>query len=372
MYNSHQAFFELLRAGLWEKEARLSRISEVNYDEIMRLTEEQSVVGLVTAGLEHVTDVKLPKDDVLKFVGKAVQLEQRNQAMNQFVGGLIEKLRKEDVYTLLLKGQGIAQCYERPLWRACGDVDLLLSDENYDKAKEFLIPLAGSVDSEEPLSKHLGMTINSWVVELHGSLRSGLSAKMDKGLDEINSDIFYGGNVRSWLNGGTLVFVPSAENDALYVFTHIMNHFYRGGIGIRQICDWCRLLWTYRDSLNYEIIKSRLLRMGLMTEWKVFGAFAVEYLGMPAEAMPYYSLEKKWKRKADKVFRFVMEVGNFGHNRDNSYYSKTFIIRKAISFRRRCGDLMSHARIFPMDSLRYLPGIVFNGVKVALKGDHNN
>lgn len=30
--------------------------------------------------------------------------------MNKFVGQLIEKLRKEDIYALLVKGQGIAQC----------------------------------------------------------------------------------------------------------------------------------------------------------------------------------------------------------------------------------------------------------------------
>ena len=49
-----------MRAGLWEKEARLSQFGEVDYEEIMGLAEEQSVDGLVTAGLEHVTDVKVP------------------------------------------------------------------------------------------------------------------------------------------------------------------------------------------------------------------------------------------------------------------------------------------------------------------------
>ena len=58
--NNIKAFLELVRAGLWEKEARLSQFGEVDYEEIMGLAEEQSVDGLVTAGLEHVTDVKVP------------------------------------------------------------------------------------------------------------------------------------------------------------------------------------------------------------------------------------------------------------------------------------------------------------------------
>ena len=124
MDNNQKVFFELLRAGLWEKDARLSQYKEIDYSVILKLAEEQSVVGLVAAGLEHVVDVKVPQQWALQFAGQTIQLEQRNKAMNAFIAKLIEKLRYNNVYTLLVKGQGIAQCYERPLWRASGDVDL--------------------------------------------------------------------------------------------------------------------------------------------------------------------------------------------------------------------------------------------------------
>ena len=110
--------------------------------------------------------------------------------------------------------------------------------------------------------------------------------------------------------------------------------------------------------------------MGLMTEWKAFGAFAVDYLGMPSDAMPFYSPSRKWKRKAKRICTYVMEVGNFGHNRDRSYFCKyPYLIRKIRSFGRRCGDLIRHARIFPFDSLRFFPSIVYNGLKNAAKGE---
>jgi hypothetical protein len=106
-----------------------------------------------------------------------------------------------------------------------------------------------------------------------------------------------------------------------------------------------------------------------MSEWKAFGAFAVEYLGMDAEAMPLYSPNKKWKCKANKVLSFVLEVGNFGHNRDKGYSKNPYVIRKAFSLSRRIGDLWRHARIFPMDSMRFLPYMVYNGVRSALRGE---
>lgn len=370
--NNQQAFIALLRAGLWEKEVRLLPYGDIDYAEVLRLAEEQSVVGLIAAGLEHVSGINPDQNVVLQFIGMAMQLEQRNISMNSFIGVLVNKMRAESIVTLLMKGQGIAQCYERPLWRTCGDVDFLLSEDDYEKAKAYVIPLASGVDPECVLSKHLGMTINQWVVELHGTLRCTLSKKINKVLAEIHNSASGYGNIRIWTNGKTEVYLLGVDSDAIYIFTHILSHFYKGGIGLRQICDWCRLLWTYKESLNCSLLESQIQRMGLLSEWKAFGAFAVDYLGMPTEAMPFYSSDKKWSRKADKICAFVMDVGNFGHNRDNGYYAKyPFLIRKIYSFGRRCGDLVHHARIFPLDSLKFFPYMMYNGFKAALGGEKN-
>lgn len=373
MSNTQQAFFELLRAGLWEKEAQLASYEGIDYAAIMGMAEEQSVVGLLTAGLNHVIGVKVPQEWMLQFIGSTLQVEQRNKAMNTFVEDLFRNISEKDIYAVLVKGQGVALCYEKPQWRTSGDVDLFLSDENYQKAKDLLRPMASIVEPETEFKKHLGLMIDGWLVELHGSLRNGLSSKMDKTLDCIKHETFYSGHVRSGIIGNTQVFMLSIENDIMYVFSHILDHFYKGGIGLRQICDWVRLIWTSRDSLNLGLLKLRIRRMGVMTEWKVFGALAVDWLGMPSEAMPFYSSDAQWSRKAVKVKDFVMEVGNFGHNRDNSYYAKyPFLIRKLYSFGRRCGDLFRHARIFPLDSLRFFPYMMMNGIKAALNGVRNN
>ena len=369
VYNQ-QVFFELVRAGLWEKDVRLSEFGGIDFNKVYQLAEEQSVIGLIAAGLQHIVDVRVPQIEFLTFIGRAVQLEQQNSAMNMFIENLVEKMRKADICTLLVKGQGIALCYERPLWRSCGDVDLFLDDDNYKKAKAFLIPMASKVDPEGMYNNHLGMTIDSWIVELHGSLRNGLSSRMDRNLDELKELVFRGGNVRSWMNGNTLVLLPGVDCDILFVFTHFIKHFYVEGLGLRQICDWCRLLWTYRSEIDKALLEKRLHSMGLLTEWKAFGAFAVDYLGMPSDSMPLYSSNHKWRKKADRICSFVMEVGNMGHNRDSSYKTKCpYVIRKFFSLSRRFGDLLHHAKIFPMDSMRFFFKIVSVGLGAAARGE---
>ncbi len=373
--SSINAFFALVKAGLWadttvyDSWLMVNGPEQVDWEKVYQLAAEQSVIGLVLAGIEH-SNVKPPQELLLQWIGEVQILEQQNKAMNEFVAKLIEKLRKEDVYTILVKGQGIAQCYDKPLWRCSGDVDLFLNSDNYNRAKELLVPIATEVEREYVREKHLGMTISGFVVELHGTLYSGLSSKIEKGLDEIKKAVFYEGKVRSWMNGRTQVFLPNVDEDVVYVFTHMLQHFYKEGLGLRQVCDWCRLLWTYKNSLNHGLLESRIRKMGLMSEWQAYGAFAVNYLGMPSEAMPMYSPDKKWKRKADKICALIMEVGNMGHNRDMSYFEKyPYLIRKVISLGRRCIDIFRHSRLFPINSLRIFPKVIINGLISAQRGE---
>ena len=375
---NQEVFFELIIAGLWNKEVRLSQYGDIDFNEIYRLAQEQSVVGLLAAGLEMVQgewlkvhgSSPIPQTMTLTIAGEVLQLEQRNRAMNQFVARLVGDMRKAGIYTLLVKGQAVAQCYEKPLWRACGDVDFFLSDDNYEKAKAYLIPMASEVETEYVGAKHLGMTIDGWVVELHGSLRVGLPNRINRVLDEIYTDTFNNGSVRSWNNNGTQIFTLSKENDIVYVFVHFFNHFYKEGVGLRQICDWCRLMWTYRNEVDVKKIENRIKRMGLVSEWRAFAAYSVEYLGMPMDAIPMYDASAKWKRKAHLINSFILNVGNMGHNRDMSHFNKgPYLVRKCISMERRIGDLINHARIFPMNSFRFFPKIMWNGVRSAIKGE---
>ena len=365
--NNINAFFALLRAGLWEQEVQLLPYGEVDYNEIMRLAEEQSMTGLATIGLKHVSDTTVPKIEMLTFLGSALKIEEQNKAMNRFIAMMVGKLQKYGIYTALIIGQGVAQCYERPLWRVCGDIDLFLDKENYEKAKKILIPFATHVDDEGLESLHLGMTIDSWIVELHGSMRTGLSRRVDRGIDDVQRDVFENKGVRVWNNDGVGVPLPNANNDAILVFTHFVHHFYGLGVGLRQICDWCRLLWTYRNEIDREMLATRLNQLGLMEEWQVFGAFVVKYLGMPEEDMPFF--DSRFTSKSSLIQKIVLETGNFGHNRDLSYREKyPKPISLAMTFFRRLHEYARFMYLFPGNALKFYIIYLTDRVKAVFAG----
>jgi len=363
--NDLDAFFALVKAGLWEKETRLSPFGDLDYSTIFRLADEQCVIGVVAAGLEHVSDIKPTEDDVISFIARTMRLERKNIAMNHFIRALVRKLNEAGIHAALVKGQGIAQCYERPLWRTCGDVDLFLNAENYYKAKSFLIPFATTVDVEETLRLHLGMTIDSWVVELHGTMDTEFSSRVNRCIARIQHDIFDNNGVRVWLNDTVNVLLPNPDNDVFIIFTHFIDHFYVGGVGIRQVADWCRLLWTYRARLDLSLLETRLKEMGLREEWRSFAAFAVDFLGMPREAMPLYTDSNKYHRKARKICSLILESGNMGHNKIEDYNENAGRLKSfVITFVRRFKEFTRIATIFPTNAPVFFLNYVYKRMRI--------
>ena len=362
-------FLELVRAGLFsEIHARiLAHGTAVNWETVYRLAEEQAVVGLVAAGIDTLPPSERPPQGVaLRFVGSTLQMEQRNKAINEFIACLMEELRNDDCYAVLVKGQGVAQCYEQPLWRTCGDVDLLLDKDNYEKAKSFLTAKADIVDEEDKKRQHLAMTIDGWTVELHGTLSTGISDRLNRVIYEVQSSIFQEKSVCSWLNGNTLVFLPSPDDHVFLVFSHILEHFYVEGVGLRQICDWCRMLWMYRGELDLELLERRIRKAGIMAEWKGFASLAVNTLGIPVEAMPFYDVSHL--AKGTRVLEYVMKSGNFGHNKDNSYRARTSkFTGLMITFWRRVKEFAELTRIFPTQTPRIFLTYILGRVRANVE-----
>lgn len=101
-----------------------------------------------------------------------------------------------------------------------------------------------------------------------------------------------------------------------------------------------------------------------MTEWKVFATLAVDYLGMPANAMPLYSDAKKWKKQARKLLHLIIETVNMGHNRDVSYQQDySGIKRKVITLMNVSKYSYKQFLIFPLDAVKVWRNMMKNGLK---------
>ncbi len=372
-------FFTLLRSGLWGTEPVPPRLPENGqsgdvspelevWKKTFRLAKEQTVIGLITDGASKCPAGYVPKDVSIRLMSALINVEKRNASVNALISRIIPLFDEAGVPVILVKGQAVAQCYSRPEGRMSGDIDLIVRPKDYEDAKAVLSGIADNVDGEGRDKLHFGAMIGDIEVELHGTVHTSLGGRINDVLDSAQEALFEPGGCRQLDVNGVRVRIPSIDFDAMFIFVHLLQHFYCGGLGLRQLCDWARVLHTHCARIDRELLASRLRQMGIVGEWQAFLSFIVKYLALPKEEAPMY--DRKSESKADKLWKFIEKVGNFGKNRRRRNRGKDpYVIRKIGSFLLNSGDFLRHVAIFPLDSVKFFWKYFTSGTRAVIRGE---
>lgn len=362
-------FFALLRSGLWnEVPERVPFVAGTDWEALYRLAFEQTVVPLVTDGINRLPREFLPADPerLDPFLGDLMMTAQRNRLLDSFIPGLFSAL--EGIPVVLIKGQALAQDYPEPERRQPGDIDVLLLPSSYEAAKAVLLPKATKVLEEEREIWHQGMRFRSIEVEVHGSIGTLMSRKLDRKLAALLEDQFDGRSFPQVTIGGKGIPVPDADFNAVYVFVHFLHHYWSGGVGLRQFVDWMTFISVHKRDIHPVILEKRLADLGLLRIWRVFTGFAQEYLGCPAEKLPLAAEPDAGKDA--RIWRYIRHCGNFGKNVDRTRKEEPYLVRKVHSFWRLVvADRLRHFPVFPKESIRFFLGAFGYGLQRLAKGE---
>lgn len=363
MTEHEKVFFSILRSSLWGTPVEVPEgFSQWNI--IMKLAKTQALMGLVGNVLltrREIRDTLPPK-----FVEKLQDIPMTNvgmhSQMNMTLQLVVLTLRKAGIEPVLLKGQGLARYYPVPELRQCGDIDLYVGEENYEKAYDALLPIVSEIDDKSKIWNwmHFDAKVGTIMLEVHQKADYMRSIKGDrlyreymrKGLSE---------NLRQIQFADTEVQTPNDTYNAFYVFYHLWRHFSGSGVGLRQFCDWACFLHTHVSKLDLPYLKKMITDLGFMKPWQVFGCFLVKDLGLPEEEFPFYN--KKYIGKVDRVCEYVMTDGNFGvltgYNRERKY---SYLQEKWFSFKCHVRRIVRMFRIFPRQTLLHMWYILRDGI----------
>ena len=340
-----------------------------DWQAIYDLSVEQAVSSLVTDGIDRrPADRKPPIAQLEPFLADTLATEMRNDAINRFARGLFHRLEKASVTALMVKGQALARLYPLPLHRQPGDIDVLLMPADYPVARNTLLPKATSVEVEHPEILHQGMTFGSIEVELHGTISTLMSVRLDRRLSALMEDMFRREDFRSENFGGVAVRTPSLLFDAIYILTHFLHHYWSSGVGIRQLIDWGLFLCAHSDKIDKPQLESHLREMGLFRIWQTFAGLVADRFGFPAERLPFHS--DRYRRKYEGILRYIFKSGNFGKNQPRADKPQNYVRRKIYSFWHLvvC-DRLRHFPEFPAESLRYFFGASHYGLIRLSQGE---
>ena len=315
--------FEILRAELWGTGLSFSQLSHTEFEELMAMANEQTVTGLVGDSLIK-NNIKLEREDALGLYAKIKAIEKANARVNENLVSFVNFMERKGIDYIIVKGQVVGALYPNPNVRMSGDVDLYFVGDNYEKIKGLVEQRLGKQLSKLSDGKHVEFEVNGVIFELHNKLSRLATRKHQAYLDQmIDNAIQEGTDTVNIL--GKEIKTLSATYNAMYIFVHLFYHMTASGVGLRQLCDWARVLAqsafqdsnskfqvkNVNDNIDANRLEEILKELGYLKAYKAMGAFLVEYLGLPEEQFPFPLTEKdrKW---VETIKKNILKRGNFG------------------------------------------------------------
>ncbi len=265
--NNEGALFALLRLGLGTGGAAtdVPALSAEDWERLYSMAGEQSVLGIVYAGIERLPkDAQPPMELAFQWASEAETVRGHNRLVNAEASRLTELFAAAGRKTAVLKGPANAMLYPDPLSRQCGDIDLwveggrksvldLLKQKNLVAGVHSLMMLYAA-----PHHVDIAPGPDGIHVEIHFEPSSG------------NKDPFANRRMMRYLAGEIAkacmasggFCVPSIRFALVMQLSHIQRHFISTGIGLRQIVDYYVLLQNSTETDRAEVA-ARLRAFGL-------------------------------------------------------------------------------------------------------------
>jgi len=255
-------------------------------------------------------DLQPPQEAIRQLQMLLVQNRQRHILLNRTLVEITDLLQKENIHPVLLKGQGVALNYIESALRQCGDIDLYIGTDDYQKACIVVDRWNGKDENSQESKKHYHLCHQGVNIELHRIAECMSMPWHNARFQRWTRQNLHGDNLRRVYINSTEINLPPFNFDVLYIFNHAWCHFIAGGISLRQLCDWARYLHTFRTEIDRDELKKNLKAFGLWHAWQLFGYIAVKYIGLPKEDCPFYTNWYSWQ--TERILDMIQKGGNFG------------------------------------------------------------
>ena len=356
-------FFEFLQVAIGNRESLSRELSDNEWQDIFRLLKKHALLGVGFTAVErlHAKGVVCPPGLRMQWYALVVQIERRNEQLNVLCKKVTEQYEHDGLSTCILKGQGNILNYPKELGRRrqSGDIDVWATPINNEglriKDKGIAIAVQTGKNVVEYVEYHGHKAIREYVrlqyrlkgidahpkacyhhidapdmdgieVEVHYRptfCRSFIrNRRMQKWFDTLASECMSNRTSEGFA-------VPTASFNVVYQMAHLFEHYFEGGIGLRQMMDYYFTLKAWQK----EIMESKDLQsqgmwsegLGLpvmsaeevMAVIRSFGmekfAAAVMYVLQEVFAIPtnYYICEPN-EKEGRKLLEEIMKGGNFG------------------------------------------------------------
>lgn len=243
MQKTAKLMFSLIAATIENKKTFEHCFDEAKAKKLFALSSKQDMAHIVSAGIDKF--LLLPQESEVKkaFLKQKLIAVYRREQLNSEEEKICRLLEESLIDHIPLKGAVIRRFYPEEWMRTSCDIDILVKEQDLEKAIELIVQKLNYSDCGRDFHDHHLKAPNGVHLELHFSI-----AEKDNLLDPILNRVWDfavcedSGKHRYSLCNEFLIFQAVA---------HTKFHFITGGCGIRPLTD----LWILEKKLAFSRVK---------------------------------------------------------------------------------------------------------------------
>lgn len=309
MTNEQKALLELISSSINNRSISPLKFLGISWEELFKEAKMQAVALMSFDLLSDLKD-EIPKEvyrEWLKYVGAILKA---NNKVLQGQKEVTELLELHNYPYIIIKGEASSSYYSCPSKRTLGDVDFLVSPNDFNDIKRLLSNNGFSVEQENHIC-HITYLKGGVEYEMHfevAGIPDGVLGELVRDFfsDAINDFEIKSNNIQNYR-------APTDINHALIILLHTQHHFVSEGIGLRHLCDWASLVSkTHKLDFWENALLPFLKKIGLFDFAMAITKTACRYLEIE---------EPLWLTEIDEliieeIMQDIFSGGNFG-NKDN-------------------------------------------------------
>lgn len=346
--NFHQIddYLEFLRFCLDGRKTIPKAVARIDWHDLLQFAIEQSIVGVFFDGIERIGNVpnKPSDENVMEWYGYVRNIEERGKYMFEKSSTVVKNFCLEGFRSCVLKGQGNALLYPNQLRRQSGDIDIWLEGD--------IARIVAYVKQLCPNSKacyhHIDFTRMKGVeIEVHyrpSFMNNPFHNRRLQNYFQTEANRQFSNLVELPNNMGQLC-VPTLSFNRIFQMSHISNHFFHEGIGLRQLIDYYYLLRQgFREDERQQDIKT-LKQCGLLKIARAVMYVLHTVLGLEED----FLLVEPDERRGRYLLHEILHGGNFGHHDKRIGHNAKAggVVKNIQRLYRDCRTMM----LFPSESL---------------------
>lgn len=263
--------FSLIRAELKGTEVSDEIKDSISMDmlaELYSLSAKHDMAHLIGNALSK---AELLKDDKVseRFNKSLLTAVYRHERSKYELSKISEAFNNAQIPFILLKGAVIRNYYPEAWLRTSCDIDILVHEEDLDKAVSLLVSdyeyIVSAKKNYNDISLHSPEDVH---LELHFNIRENIES-----LDRVLDNVWQYATVSSDMN---YKYEMTNEFFLFHIIAHIVKHFESGGCGIRPIID----LWILEKalSINKDVLNTLLSEAKISRFYECIGEMCAVWL----------------------------------------------------------------------------------------------